>query len=299
MSNKQINTNMSDSELQAFLNDGNRKKIAYLIATVVSVVTVFISASANIIPLVLIGVVATGIFVVLRSKISKEMKRCVSENVVRSVINTVFDNVFYDPFGRLSDAVIKNTELGFSSFNEISGSDYISGTYNGIGIEMSDVKLVQVTRVHTKNGVQETRTTVFEGPWMICDFGKELSADLLLVERDIIGKKFLKSGIKTESEEFNKNFRIESDNEHDAFYILTPHMMEYILQMDEKGMGKTHMRFMRGGKVHIAISSGRNSFEMDGMNVDLAFLKSKFEGELRYITDIIDELRLQDTMYKK
>ena len=290
---------MSDDELQAFLNDGNRKKIAYLIATVVGVVTIFIAASANIIPLVLIGVVATGIFVVLRSKISKEMKRCVSENVVRSVINSVFDNVFYDPFGRLSDAVIENTDLSFSSFNEISGSDYISGTYNGIGVEMSDVKLEQVTRVHTKNGTQETRTTIFEGPWMICDFGKELSADLLLVEREGLGKKFSKSGIKTESEEFNKNFRIESDNEHDAFYILTPHMMEYILQMDEKGQGRTRMRFMRGGKVHIAINSGRNSFELSGTNVDLAFLKSKFESELRYITDIIDELRLQDTMYKK
>ena len=299
MSKKQINTAMSDDELQAFLNDGNRKKIAYLIATVVGVVTIFIAASANIIPLVLIGVVATGIFVVLRSKISKEMKRCVSDNVVRSVINSVFEGVFYDPFGRLSDAVIENTELGFSSFNEISGSDYISGTYNGIGVEMSDVKLEQVTRVHTKNGTQETRTTVFEGPWMICDFGKELSADLLLVEREGLGKKFSKSGIKTESEEFNKNFRIESDNEHDAFYILTPHMMEYILQMDQKGAGRTHMRFMRGGKVHIAINSGKNSFELNGTNVDLAFLKSKFESELRYITDIIDELRLQDTMYKK
>lgn len=290
---------MSDAEIQAFLNEKNRKKIGYLIATVVGVVTIFIAASANIIPLVLIGVVATGIFVVLRSRISKEMKRCVSDNVVRSVINSVFDGAFYDPFGRLSDSIIENTELGFSSFNEISGSDYISGVYNGLNVEMSDVKLVQVTRVHTKDGVRETRTTVFEGPWMICDFGKELSADLLLVERSGLGKKFSKGGIKTESEEFNKNFLIESDNEHDAFYILTPHMMEYILEMDQKGGGKTHMRFMRGGKVHIAINSGRNSFELSGTNVDLAFLKSKFESELRYITDIIDELRLQDTIYKK
>ena len=299
MSKEKINLGMSDAEIQAFLNEKNRKKIGYLIATVVGVVTIFIAASANIIPLVLIGVVATGIFVVLRSRISKEMKRCVSDNVVRSVINSVFDGAFYDPFGRLSDSIIENTELGFSSFNEISGSDYISGVYNGLNVEMSDVKLVQVTRVHTKDGVRETRTTVFEGPWMICDFGKELSADLLLVERSGLGKKFSKGGIKTESEEFNKNFLIESDNEHDAFYILTPHMMEYILEMDQKGGGKTHMRFMRGGKVHIAINSGRNSFELSGTNVDLAFLKSKFESELRYITDIIDELRLQDTIYKK
>ena len=290
---------MSDDELQAFLNKKNKNKITYIIFAVIGVVITLLATLMTFMPLMLLGILIAVVFIFLISRISKEMKRYVSENVVRSVINSVFEGVFYDPFGRLSDAVIENTELGFSSFNEISGSDYISGSYNGIGIEMSDVKLVEVTRVHTKEGVRETRTTVFEGPWMICDFGKELSADLLLVERGGIGKKFAMGGIKTESEEFNKNFRIESDNEHDAFYILTPHMMEYILQMDAKGMGRTHMRFMRGGKVHIAISSGRNSFELSGTNVDLAFLKSKFESELRYITDIIDELRLQDTMYKK
>ena len=299
MSKKQINTAMSDDELQAFLNKKNKNKITYIIFAVIGVLITIMGTVTTFVPMMFVGILLAIVFIFLTSRISKEMKRYVSDNVVRSVINSVFDGVFYDPFGRLSDAVIENTELGFSSFNEISGSDYISGSYNGIGIEMSDVKLVEVTRVHTKEGVRETRTTVFEGPWMICDFGKELSADLLLVERGGIGKKFAMGGIKTESEEFNKNFRIESDNEHDAFYILTPHMMEYILQMDAKGMGRTHMRFMRGGKVHIAISSGRNSFELSGTNVDLAFLKSKFESELRYITDIIDELRLQDTMYKK
>lgn len=299
MGKKQINTAMSDAELQAYLNKKNADKLIFIIFAVIGVVITLLATLMAFMPLMLLGILLAGVFIFLTSRISKEMKRYVSDNVVRSVINSVFDGVFYDPFGRLSDAVIENTELGFSSFNEISGSDYISGTYNGIGIEMSDVKLVEVTRVYTKDGVRETRSTIFEGPWMICDFGKELTADLLLVERYGIGKKLAKGGIKTESEEFNKNFRIESDNEHDAFYILTPHMMEYILQMDEKGAGRTHMRFMRGGKVHIAINSGRNSFELGGTNVDLAFLKSKFESELRYITDIIDELRLQDTMYKK
>ncbi len=299
MSKKQINTAMTDSELQAFLNKKNKDKLIYIIIAVIGVVVTLLATLMTFMPLMLLGISVAGVFIFLTSRISKEMKRYVSDNVVRSVINSVFDGAFYDPFGRLSDNIIENTELGFSSFNEISGSDYISGVYNGLNVEMSDVKLVQVTRVHTKDGVRETRTTVFEGPWMICDFGKELSADLLLVERSGLGKKFAKGGIKTESEEFNKNFLIESDSDHDAFYILTPHMMEYILEMDQKGGGKTHMRFMRGGKVHIAINSGRNSFELSGTNVDLAFLKSKFESELRYITDIIDELRLQDTIYKK
>lgn len=299
MSKEKINLKMSDAELQAFLNKKNGSKRLCIVLIVIFALAALLGFMSAVFPLAIAGVVSILVTIVILSRITKQMKRSVSENVVRSVIETVFDEVYYDPFGRLADGIIENIDLGLPHFDEISGSDYISGTYNGLQVEMSDVKLVEVTYVHTKNGTRETRTTVFEGPWMICDFGKELSADLLLVERAGLGKKFAKGGIKTESEEFNKNFRIESDSEHDAFYILTPHMMEYILEMDRKGQGRTHMRFMRGGKVHIAINSGKNSFELSGSNVDIAFLKSKFEAELRYITDIIDELRLQDTIYKK
>ena len=106
-------------------------------------------------------------------------------------------------------------------------------------------------------------------------------------------------GIKTESEAFNQRFMIQSQSQHDAFYILTPHMMEYILSMDAKGGGDTYMRFLREGKVHIAINSGRNAFEMGSLNTDVAALRQKFVGEIRYVTDIIDELRLVETLHDR
>ena len=127
MSNKQINTNMSDSELQAFLNKKNKDKLTYIILVAVGVVIAIFGSLIAFPPIIFIGVALAGVFIFLMSKVSKEMKRFVSENVVRSVINTVFDNVFYDPFGRLSDAVIKNTELGFSSFNINNPPDNAGG----------------------------------------------------------------------------------------------------------------------------------------------------------------------------
>lgn len=134
---------------------------------------------------------------------------------------------------------------------------------------------------------------------MICDFGKTLSAEVKLSKRSKLDRLFRSKGIQTESEEFNKRFCIQSESPVEAFYILTPHMMEYILGMQSKGGGDVYMSFLREGKVHIAINSGRDSFEAEKGTVNAAALREKFVGEIRYITDLIDELRLVDTLYQK
>lgn len=248
-----------------------------------------------------------GFFICLRkySKIGKQMKELVGSTLVRSALEDVFEQVSYDMEGRLPDHIIRNTDMDFPfDFDEIKGSDHIRAVYQGLQIEMSDIELIDVQRhVDSKGHVEEDRTTVFKGIWMICDFGKELSADLLLRERTSKISKFTrkifrsKDEVQTENEAFNEKFVIRSESEHDVFYILTPHMMEYILKMDEKGEGDTYLRFQRGGKVHIAVNSDKDFFEMKG-ELDAERLRARFISEVKYITDLIDELRLVDTLFK-
>ena len=51
------------------------------------------------------------------------------------------------------------------------------------------------------------------------------------------------------------------------------------------------MCFQRG-KVHIAISSDENFFELDATTIDTAELRQKTRNDLRWYLDIIDELEL-------
>ena len=132
---------------------------------------------------------------------------------------------------------------------------------------------------------EEKRKTVFQGQWLILDFHKELSADLCVFEG---GRK--RSGqIETESTAFNEKFGISCDSAHDAFYILTPHMMEYLMTMDQ-----------RAGKVHVAVNSGRDHFEAGSLEyVKVSELLQRFRDETRYITELIDALLTVDTLYKQ
>lgn len=250
--------------------------------------------------LLILGAILAAIGLARNKKIHDGIKKLLSDHLMPPVLREIFDSARHDPFGRLPDSIVRGIDLDFPTFNEVSGSDYIRGIYKGLEVEMSDLHLVhherRRVRVNGKWVTKDTRTTVFKGQWMVCDFGKELAADLLLREKGMLD--FSRSTVETESEAFNKRFCIQSRDGHSVFYILTPHMMEYILTMDDKGGGTTRMRFTREGKVHIAIHNNRDALQIkSGDYGDLDRIREQFRSDIRYLTDLIDELRLVDTMY--
>lgn len=246
------------------------------------------------------GVILGGIGAIVMNKGEKAMKEITSSRIVQEALEEVFDHVDYQPFSHLSSSCVYSADLGFR-FDEVSGSDYVKAEYKGLPIEMSDLQLetVDTIRDEETNTDREVRNTVFHGMWLVCDFGKELSANLQIRERGTWSKLLGRGGIQLENQAFNRRFLVTSENEHEAFYILTPHMMEYILGMVDKANGSTSLSFIREGKMHVAIASGRDAFEVGKGRVNAAELRRKFVGEIRYVTDLIDELRLVDTLYKK
>ena len=51
--------------------------------------------------------------------------------------------------------------------------------------------------------------------------------------------------------------------------------------------------------MHVAVKSGRDFFELGKSNANVEELRQKFLNELRWFTDIVDTLRVEDTLYKK
>ena len=102
-----------------------------------------------------------------------------------------------------------------------------------------------------------------------------------------------------DNEQFGKRFCVRADDPQEAYYILTPHMMEYIISIADKSGGTVYMSFLRDGKLHVAVQTGRDFFELGKNNANVEELRQKFLGELRWFTDIVDTLRVEDTLYKK
>ena len=138
----------------------------------------------------------------------------------------------------------------------------------------------------------------FTGQWLTCDFHKQLSADLCVFESN--RRMRPRDLIETESEAFNKKYGVSCSSPHDAFYVLTPHMMEHIMTMDERAGGNTYLRFLKEGKVHVAVNSGRNHFEPGNLeDAGLDALRHKFRNEVQYVVDLIDALLKEETLYRR
>lgn len=229
------------------------------------------------------------------------IKEQLSRSVVPQVLSEIFDDVEYDAYRHISPEVIHASGAFPFAYDKVSGGDYIKASYRGVGLELCDLMLEEEVRTTSTdsdgNSTSDTSNRiVFVGQWLILDFHKELSADLGVFE----GLRKQYDQIETENAEFNKRYGISCDSVHDAFYILTPNMMEHIMAMDRRAGGKIYLRFLREGKIHVAVHSRRDHFEVGNLNdANLATLRLKFRSEVRYVTELIDALLAVDTLYKQ
>ena len=296
------NTTMSDEQLTQELKSHNSASKAAGIVMVIGIILMIIGIIGFTISLIVAGLVIAILAGVIRNGRKSTIKKQLSDNLVKSALEDVFDNVIYEPFKAMPSSLVWESDMMLPvSFNTVEGSDHIKASYKGLDIEMGDVSLVDSGEIYNDETqmYEKVESTVFRGQWLVCDFGRELVSDVKLAARSRADRALKKASIKTENEEFNKRFTIVSDNEQEAFYILTPHMMEYIMSMADKGGGEVYMSFLRKGKLHIAVKTNRDFFEMGSGSPDAAALRRKFTGEIRYFTDLIDELKLTDTIYKQ
>ena len=250
------------------------------------------------IPLAIVFIVIALVGGYLLEKNSSKLKKLLSDNVINGVIKEALgDAVEYNPWGKINPG---SMVFPFS-YNCADGSDHIKAVYNGLNIELGDIELIDETEdTDIETGQTETsRNTQFKGQWLTCDFGKELSGEVYISEWTKKDRRSMKSNVTMDNEQFSKRFCVRADNPQEAYYLLTPHMMEYIITMADKSGGTVYMSFLRNGKMHVAVKTGRDFFELGKSNADVGKLRQKFLGELRWFTDIVDTLRVEDTLYKK
>lgn len=226
------------------------------------------------------------------NKQQKKLKDMVGRDVILPILRESFEVKEYSPNKHLSSNLVNSAGL-IDDWTEIDGSDYIEGSYNGINILYSDLLLRRKEVVHDEDGKRTTYVTVFKGQWLVCDFSKELAASVRLIEGG--GK----GNIETENIEFNKKYRIYTGDGHTAFYLLTPRFMERLIAADNAVNAATHFCF-QDGKVHIAMNSGRDSFELKRVKLNnLDNVQQQFRRDLKYMTGIIDELLHNDKIFKE
>ena len=290
-------TNRTSSEISSSLKSNrsrSRTAMAFSIVCII-VMIAFLFLGKYLFGILMLIPVIAGVLLMMRSEI--KIKNTISGDIVNGIVNEVLDNAIYAAPYRLSDEIIVSSHMVLPQpYDKISGSDFINGEYKGLLLKMSDIDLTR--RVSTGDD-EETDERVFDGQWLMCDFGKALSGEVHVSQiTKSMPDSVKRQRIRMENEQFNEKFVVTADDPEEAFYVLTPHMMEYILSLEKKNKGIIYMSFLRDGKFHIAVNSGEDFFELGKKKPDYETLRQIFLDQLRWYTDIIDELRLEPNLYK-
>lgn len=235
---------------------------------------------------------------------SKKYKKAYKEYFVKKSLENIFTDLKYLPAQGISRSVIANT--GMMDMGDVySSNDYIEGKYKNINFIQSDVHIEEEHTTTDSDGNTHTYyVTIFMGRWMIFDFNKEFKANVQVCEKGFGNNRFYSKvkyeKIKMESTDFNKKFMVYAQNAHDAFYILTPSLMEKIQKLEERNKGKILLCFINN-QLHVGLYDEKDSFEPSSCfkKIDEAKELLKTSTDIEQITMFVDELNLDNDLFKK
>lgn len=207
-------------------------------------------------------IVSIILYAFLYSRFHKRYVAKYKELAVRAALENEYDDLVYEPKKGFDEEYIRSLdciELG----SEYHSEDWFSGTHDGVPLESADLYIADTTADSDGNS---NTTVYFHGRWTVFDFNKSFRYNLLVRQkgfsyaktrgrRDVPLKK-----IRMESEAFNYAFTVYGADEHEAFYILTPSVMDAMLKMRERVKGKLLFCFIEN-KLHVAFCDNNDDFE--------------------------------------
>ena len=150
-------------------------------------------------------------------------------------------------------------------------------------------------------GKTTTRVTYFQGSWNVFSFPKKISSYLAIKEKEFLnnGKPggIFSTAPKTtnvlfEDIDFNERFVVFAQDEHDAFYILTPHFIEKIKEVEKLEEGRLIIGII-DSKIHVLFHNYKNLLNPSIYRVVSDDDYEIIRKEMKLIIKIIETLNLQ------
>lgn len=255
-------------------------------------------SGSGLIPFFVIAVIAFMIVASWSNKAKKtyatEVKLILSDKLFRPH----FENYSFDPNAGFSYQTVNDLDI-FPRGDSYTSNDLMSGTLHSVQFSRADVHTTTTT---TDSEGSSHTTTNFKGQVYAFYFFKNSNSYLRIRDRSF--SKFGRgrkvdgaSHIKFEDSAFNDMFRCYSNNDHEAYYLFTPHFMQKMMDFRRK----LNMQFslvIHNSMLYIAIYSNKDSFEPNVIGgIDHSYI-DEVNADLAIITTIIDDLDLKNTLFK-
>ncbi|MEN2487771.1 DUF3137 domain-containing protein [Flavobacterium sp. B11] len=311
----------SKANLQDILNtlEVDRKKIAetyktsyilFGLAAIIIAVSIFIGLGVF---AVILGLVPLIVGIVMYFRIDddvKKYKEAYKMSIVGAALKDIDDTLTITPKSGLPEYEFISSELFTTKPDRYKTQDLISGTADKTSFWFAEAHAEYKTETRDKNGTKTTWHTIFKGIVFVADFNKNFNVSTIVRPKgitDAIGSWFSKNVfslgnselVQLENKVFDEIFVTYSKNQIEARYILTPAMMERILDLNQKSEDTISISFINS-KMYIAFPLSQNYFEAPIHSSLLApDLLTDDLSIVQFMHDIVHELDLNTRIWGK
>lgn len=215
------------------------------------------------------GIIA---LIIATHKKMRKYKTAFKDGVVAEIVKLIDESWHYNSENHIPLSDYHASKIFTKGVDRHKGDDYVKGTIDKTAFEFSELHTeYKTTTTDSKGNRKTTWHTIFKGLFFHADFNKHLKGETLVLP-DTAQRLFGKFGqslqkmsgrgklVKMENVEFEKEFVVYGSDQIEPRYILTPVMMEKMLELKKKYGHTMHFSFI-GSRVYCAMSVAKNMFE--------------------------------------
>lgn len=231
---------------------------------------------------------------------SKELSLYYKNNVISEVVRQFCDEASFSPDMGISESTFNDCGLFVTAPDRYYSEDLIMGRIDKTVFSCSEI-VAEEKRMTTdgRGHVQVYWVTIFKGFFFIADFHKDFVGSTLICRSSWLKLRKGLKRVRLENPAFEKKFDTFSTDQIEARYIVSPGLMERVLELDSKFPGKIILSFYES-KVVIAIPDSTNHFETSIWRSQLS--RNRIQKEfvtLEKLTGIVKDLNLNVRIWSK
>jgi hypothetical protein len=288
------------------------KYILYILGLLVSfAIPFFFGQQMHALMYVGIGGALLFIFLLVMLNGQKKIYRAeFKQKVVKEIVNLINPEWNYQPDGRISEMDYQKSDLFNTHYDRYKGDDRVFGSIEKTDFEFSELHTEYKTTTTKDGKTEEHWHTIFKGIFAHADFNKEIKGKTLVLPDTAeklfggFGKKLQSMSsrgklIKMENVEFEKMFVVYGSDQIESRYILTPTMMEALINI-RKTYGKNVYFSFIGSRVYFAISFNKDLFEPRIFKSGVRFEDvQQMNDQISIIQTLVHELNLNTRIWTK
>lgn len=206
------------------------------------------------------GMLASYVFFVAFSLIPINKYKKKSKNTIMpKLLAFVGDFQFVDTYDKRNSIInhVNSLKL-FNNYNSVDIDDVLEGTYKNTNVSISEICLKYK---YTSSNNQKRESIVFDGILLSFKSFKNFKSRTLIKSEHI---KIFKNSkqVNLEDPEFEKIYDVESEDQIEARYLITPAFMNRMVEYSKSNKaGKITVSF-ENANVNIAVHSTKNWFDV-------------------------------------